>query len=106
MVVWLTQVGVIHVSESAISNALVKVVRAKAQGGTRCHGRNRISQMAKRAGQTESIAAYLIKELTDFRNGRRAHVVMSSVASVLSDEDIQQISVRFGSLAMSENNTG
>lgn len=82
----------------AIKNA-IKAGRAKGQTCTRCHGRNGVHQLAVRAGWKDSDGQFAIVKLRAFRDGKESHAVMSAVASVLNDQDIEQIALWLDSLA-------
>jgi len=73
--------------------------RAKAQGCTRCHGRNGIQALAEKTGWTDSISSFVTRRLTDLREGVSHHAVMTDIAAVLSDEDIRDISAWIQSLS-------
>ena len=60
-----------------------------------CHapdGNSVITANPKLAGQHE---AYLIKQLTNFKEGKRKNAVMSGMASALTEEDIQNLAAYF-----------
>jgi len=62
-----------------------------------CHGKNGSSldpNYPNLAGQHES---YLIKALSDYRAGRRTNAIMSSFASQLSNQDIQDLAAWYSS---------
>ncbi len=63
-----------------------------------CHGHNGISinnNWPNLAGQKE---AYIVKQLKDFRDGRRSGEVMPETAQSLSDEDIEDLAAYYSSL--------
>lgn len=62
-----------------------------------CHGKGGYTQTGKfpiLAGQHES---YLIQALKDYRSGQRKNSIMESMASHLSDQDIQDLAAYFSS---------
>jgi len=62
-----------------------------------CHGKNGKSldpNYPNLAGQHES---YLIKALSDYRAGRRTNAIMSTFASQLSNQDIQDVAAWYSS---------
>ena len=62
-----------------------------------CHGtdgNSAISVNPKLAGQHPE---YLIKQLTEFKSGKRANAVMSGMAATLSDEDVKTVAAYFAS---------
>lgn len=59
------------------------------------HGNGPEGKFAKLAGQD---AAYLLKQMRDFRSGARKHDQMAIMARSVSDEDVRDISAYFASL--------
>ena len=62
-----------------------------------CHGadgNSAITVNPKLAGQHPE---YLIKQLTEFKSGKRANAVMSGMAATLSDEDVKTVAAYFAS---------
>ncbi|MDI1297587.1 c-type cytochrome [Methylotenera sp.] len=60
-----------------------------------CHGTDGnsvITANPKLAGQHPE---YLVKQLTEFKSGKRANAVMSGMASALSDEDMKNLAAYF-----------
>jgi cytochrome c553 len=43
-------------------------------------------------------AAYLVKQLNEYKSGRRANAIMQGMAATLSDEDIRHVSAYYASL--------
>jgi len=71
--------------------------KAKSQVCAGCHGEDgnaTIPIFPKLAGQH---ASYLVKQLQEFRSGKRPEQTMNAMAESLSDEDIADISAYFGS---------
>jgi cytochrome c553 len=63
-----------------------------------CHGPEGVStnpMWPSLAGQKEQ---YLVKQLRDFRDGRRHNPVMAPMAKVLSDQDIENLAAYYSSL--------
>jgi cytochrome c553 len=59
-----------------------------------CHGADGNSVITlnpKLAGQHPE---YLVKQLTEFKSGKRANAVMSGMAAMLSDEDMKNVGVK------------
>jgi cytochrome c553 len=73
--------------------------KAKAQMVCRtCHGidgRGTSAMVANIGGQQKQ---YLVKQLEDYRSGRRQHEQMSIIASMLSDDDIENVSEWYSSI--------
>ncbi|MBU2923782.1 cytochrome c [Colwellia sp. 4_MG-2023] len=63
-----------------------------------CHGAEGVSAIPiypNLAGQKE---AYLAKQLTDFKSGKRDEPTMKGMAAALSDEDIADLAAYYASL--------
>jgi cytochrome c553 len=72
--------------------------KAKAATCAACHGANGISAVPmypNLAGQKEQ---YLIKQLKDFKAGKRQDPVMAPMAMILSDADIENVAAYYASL--------
>lgn len=72
--------------------------RAKAGACAVCHGPQGLAtapEAPNLAGQPE---IYLVAQLRNFRNGKRAHEVMGVIAKGLSDDDIDDLAAWYGSL--------
>jgi len=72
--------------------------RAKAQACAVCHGPLGLSiapDAPNLAGQPE---IYLVRQLTDYRGGKRVHEVMSVIAKPLGDDEIRDLAAWFSSL--------
>ena len=72
--------------------------KAKSVTCAACHGNNGISMIPmypNLAGQKEQ---YLVLQMKAFRDGERKNMVMSPMASGLSDTDIANISTYYASL--------
>lgn len=72
--------------------------KAKSATCAACHGANGISAIPmypNLAGQKEQ---YIIKQLKDFKAGKRQDPVMAPMAMPLSDEDIANLAAYYASL--------
>ena len=72
--------------------------KAKAATCAGCHGANGVSAVPmypNLAGQKEQ---YLIKQLKDFRDGKRNDPIMAGMAKPLSDADIADLAAYYASL--------
>lgn len=66
-----------------------------------CHGQQGLStqpNVPHLAGQPK---IYLVEQLRNYRSGKRQHEVMSVIAKPLTDDDIQNVSDWYASLAIS-----
>jgi cytochrome c553 len=84
----------------AISAAAADVVDGKQKAATcvACHGENGISpndMWPNIAGQKKQ---YFIKQVKSFRDGERIDPLMSSIARMLSDEDIESLAVYYSQM--------
>jgi len=82
-----------------LSEKLIKMGRAKSQSCTRCHGRSGMASLANAINWEKSITEFVVKHLTELREGKRAHAVMSSIAAPLSDQDIALIAAWYQSVS-------
>lgn len=76
----------------------VRAGRAKALMCQTCHGIDGLSKVPDApniAGQTE---AYLVGQLQAFKSGARQAEAMSLVASMLADQDIQDLAAYFSAI--------
>jgi cytochrome c553 len=63
-----------------------------------CHGAVGISPNTSWPNLAGQQKAYLVKQLKEFRNGKRSDPWMSPMAKLLSDEDINDLAAFFNSL--------
>ena len=78
---------------------VIKQGRAKAQGCTRCHGRQGMQQLATKAGWENSISTFVIQQLLLFRGKRQIHEVMNAVAAPMSNVDIYEVALWYESVS-------
>ncbi len=69
-----------------------------AQNCIACHGDKGISPMADYPSLAGQLATYTYKQLRDYADGHRTHVLMNSVAQGLSEQDSADLAVWFASL--------
>ncbi|WP_415882274.1 c-type cytochrome [Neptuniibacter sp. QD34_54] len=63
-----------------------------------CHGEKGISKLPMYPNLAGQKAAYLAKQLRDFKSGARKDLVMAPMSSTLSDADIDNLSAYYSSL--------
>lgn len=85
-------------SSSPIHAADLAVGRQKSLGCQACHGAAGIGVSAEIPNLAGQKAAYLQTQLTAFRNGDRKHDLMSAVAALLNDADVENLSAYWSSL--------
>ena len=56
-----------------------------------CHGADGNSSIAANPKLAQQHPEYLIKQLQDFKSGKRANAIMSGMAATLSDDDMRNI---------------
>jgi cytochrome c553 len=74
--------------------------KARAAMCSTCHGPLGISQLPNAphlAGQPE---IYVIEQLKNYRNGKRANEVMAVIAKTLTDKDIDDLAAWYGSIEL------
>lgn len=67
-----------------------------------CHGALGISPNPAWPNLAAQQPAYLVKQMKDFRDGRRSDPWMSPMAIKLSDEDIENLAAWFNSLPLQD----
>jgi len=87
-----------------LSEKLIKMGRAKSQSCTRCHGRTGMAALANSVDWEQSVAEFVVKQLTELREGKRIHAVMSSIAAPLSDQEIALIAAWYQSVSPDSEN--
>lgn len=75
--------------------------RKKAQQCATCHGIDGLAQVPIAPHIAGENFTYLQTQLRNFRSGKREHEIMSVVAQALSDEDINDLSAWYSSIAIS-----
>lgn len=91
--------AVTSAADDEATKAAIKRGRSKAQGCTRCHGRDGIQRLAKANGWNGPVGLFVVKQLTELRDGVSQHAIMTDIAKGLNDEDISEISAWIQSLA-------
>jgi len=72
--------------------------KAKAASCVACHGAAGVSINPLWPNLAGQQAAYLVKQMKDFRDGNRTDPMMSPMAKPLSDSDIENIAAFYSSL--------
>ena len=62
-----------------------------------CHGTDGNSVMAVNPKLAAQHPGYLVKQLAEFKSGKRANAVMTGMASLLSDDDMKNLATYFSS---------
>ncbi len=68
-----------------------------------CHGERGISQMDAFPSLAGQLATYTYKQLRDYADNKRSHMLMNSVATGLSKQDSADLAVWFESLPEAKN---
>ncbi|ABG42408.1 cytochrome c, class I [Paraglaciecola sp. T6c] len=90
--------ALIGVSSAAQKSPDITKGKAKSAACAACHGARGVSTNSlwpHLAGQNKD---YLVKQLHDFKTGKRSDPVMSGMAKPLSNEDINNLAAYFSSL--------
>jgi cytochrome c553 len=85
-------------AETALAGGDAAAGEQKSQACQVCHGadgRGADPSFPVLAGQH---ASYLVRALTDYRNGKRKNAVMGGFAASLSDQDIRDLAAWYASL--------
>lgn len=72
--------------------------RQKATSCQGCHGLDGKSQVPEAPNLAGQVENYLVKALSEFRNGTRQNEAMSIVAPSLSDKDIADLAAYYSSI--------
>ncbi len=68
-----------------------------------CHGEKGTSQIEDYPSLAGQLATYTYKQLRDYADGKRTHVLMNSVAQGLSEKDSADVAAWFASLPATKN---
>ncbi len=68
-----------------------------------CHGEQGISQIPEYPSLAGQLATYTYKQLRDYADNKRIHMLMNSVAAGLSEQDSADLAVWFASLPTAKN---
>ena len=88
-------------SVSAAGN--VDAGKTKSQSCAACHGVNGISATAVNPNLAGQSAAYLVKQLKEFKSRKRDNATMYAMAAGLSDEAMEDVSAYFASQKAAES---
>ena len=65
-----------------------------------CHGADGNSVITTNPKLASQHPEYLVKQLTEYKSGKRANAVMSGMATMLSDEDMKGVAAYFSSQSL------
>jgi len=88
--------SLLTVSASAKGDA--KIGKTKATTCVACHGNNGISLVPMYPNLACQKSTYLIKQIKDFKSGKRKDPVMAPLVKALSDKDIENIAAYYSTL--------
>lgn len=71
-----------------------------------CHGEQGISAMPNTPSLAGQLPTYTYKQLQDYKTGSRSNDMMAPLAAGLSDQDMADLAVWFGSLPAPKNKAG
>ena len=84
--------------QAAIQAGDLEVGKKKSASCAACHGAVGISPNTSWPNLAGQQTAYLVKQMKEFRDGKRSDPWMSPMAKPLSDEDIEDLAAFFNSL--------
>ena len=90
----------------AAQEADVNAGAARAAVCFSCHGEDGVSKNSSWPNLAGQNSKYLVKQMKDFRDGRRQDPTMEAMARPLSDSDIVNISAYYASLGRGESSSG
>lgn len=76
----------------------IEAGKAKAATCAACHGANGISAIPTYPNLAGQKPLYIIAQLKAFKSGERKNAMMAPMASMLSDEDMENIAAYYASL--------
>ena len=63
-----------------------------------CHGMDGLSKLPEAPNLAGQVEPYLVKQLTDYRDGKRQNEIMNVVAKELSDADIANLAAYYSGI--------
>jgi nitrite reductase (NO-forming)/hydroxylamine reductase len=81
--------------------ANIEAGKQRASACFSCHGQEGVSTNPKYPNLAGQSTEYLIKQLNAFRSGERKDPVMTAMASLMSDADVENVSAFFASMGIS-----
>ena len=63
-----------------------------------CHGMDGLSKLPEAPNLAGQVEPYLVKQLTDYRDGKRQSEIMNVVAKELSDADIANLAAYYSGI--------
>lgn len=102
-IVILASILITFLSNPILAAGDTEAGQAKSATCMGCHGlagNSTIPNFPKLAGQGE---AYIVKQLQYFKSGERKNAMMAGVASLLSDQDMEDIAAYYSIQTISEN---
>ena len=72
--------------------------RKRATACQACHGMDGLSKLPEAPNLAGQVEPYLVKALTDYREGKRENEIMNVVAKELSDADIANLAAYYGGI--------
>nr|WP_305908007.1 cytochrome c [Methylomarinum sp. Ch1-1]MDP4520809.1 cytochrome c [Methylomarinum sp. Ch1-1] len=86
-----------------VKNGKPKNGQKLAQSCVGCHGEKGVSPIASNPSLAGQLAAYTYKQLRDYADGKREHMLMNSIAQGLSEQDSADLAAWFASLPRAQN---
>ncbi|KNY22983.1 cytochrome c [Methylobacterium sp. ARG-1] len=72
--------------------------RKKASACQTCHGMDGLSKLPEAPNLAGQVEPYLVKALTEYRDGKRQNEIMNVVAKELSDSDIANLAAYYAGI--------
>lgn len=90
-------VAILAVPAVALADGNAQAGKAKAAACAACHGPDGHSPTGQYPDLAGQGAPYLVKQLNDFKSGRRANPIMQAMAANLSEQDMEDLAAWFAS---------
>lgn len=75
-----------------------KAGRKAASACQTCHGMDGLSKLPEAPNLAGQVEPYLVKVLTEYRDGKRSNEIMNVVAKGLSDDEIANLAAYYGGI--------
>ncbi|RVU21616.1 c-type cytochrome [Methylobacterium oryzihabitans] len=98
MILRLVPLAVLLLAPALAQAGDARAGRAKAIACQACHGLDGVSKLPDAPNLSGQVEPYLVKALTEFRDGTRKNEVMSVAAQELTDADIANLAAYYSGI--------
>ena len=97
-VIRLATLLVVLVASGTVEAGDAKAGRKAASACQTCHGLDGLSKLPEAPNLAGQVEPYLVKALTEYRNGTRQNEIMNVVAKPLSDAEIADLAAYYSAI--------